>query len=268
MHLKTAIKYSDMIRRFHTLSATALAAALVICLAPLDANAQTQDADTAWILASAKPRIVSQVGPYDDKRRAQIYNALNKEYLKLWDRGTGRIVATARSKTFRGFPYLKIEDRNRDGIGDFYAYYPKQSGGQTQEFGAFFDLANDGTPDWLVFYGGSLLGEGGAFNIVYWNHHAIDRNNDGKFDTLVLDCVDMNGNGKIEPGRTAWFYDANFDGKIDSGQHVEKGKATKMPVKGGRLVSGTPLKTFQKIRIGSDFGGLFNSIGQDIASLQ
>lgn len=209
----------------------------------------------------------SRVGPYDDKRRWKIYTTLNKEYLRLWDRGAGKVVATGQTRTFPKFKYLKIEDRNRDGSGDFYAYYPKSSGGQTQEFGAFFDLASDGSPDWLVFYGGSLLGEGGAFNIVYWNHHAIDRNNDGKFDTIVIDCVDMDGDGKIEPGRTAWFYDTNFDGKIDSAQHITKGKVTKIPVRNGRFDSRSPLKTFQAMRVGQPVGKLFDAIARDIAGL-
>ena len=128
-------------------------------------------------------------------------------------------------------------------------------------------MAGDGSPDWLVFYGGSIVGEGGAFNITYWNHHAIDRNNDGKFDTLVIDCVDMNGNGKIEPGRTAWFYDANFDGRFDSAQHIMNGKATKIPLQNGRFASKSPLRSFQNIRPGAPFGTLFDKIARDIANL-
>lgn len=242
------------------------AAAFMLGLGCDWAIAEGTAAKTGLGIVSSKSRISSRLGPYEDKRRWQLYSALNKEYLKLWDRGGGKVLATQRTRTFPGFPYLQIEDRDRDGAGDFYAYYAKKSGGQTQEFGAFFDLAGDGTPDWLVFYGGNLLGEGGAFNIVYWNHHVIDRNNDGKFDTLVLDCVDMDGDGKIEPGRTAWFYDANFDGKFDSAQHIEKGKATQIPFKNGRFDAGIPLKTFQKLRAGSPFGKLFDNIAEDIAS--
>lgn len=242
-----------------------LAAALLLYAGSISAETS---GESRWVYLASKSRIASRVGPYEDKRRWQIYTALNKEYLKLWDRGAGRVVATAQTRTFPGFKYLKIEDRNRDGFGDFYAYYPKSSGGRTQEFGAFFDLAGDGSPDWLVFYGGSFLGEGGAFKIVYWNHHSIDRNNDGKFDTIVIDCIDMDNDGKIEPGRTAWFYDANFDGKIDSAQHIERGKANKIPLRNGRFASKSPLKTFQNLRVGSPIGKLFDNIGRDIASVQ
>lgn len=251
----------------HAIKTTAVAALLVIGLGLRPADADEKPAELKLTLIASKSQIVSKVGPYDDKRRWAIYAALNKEYLKLWDRGTGKRLVQARTRSVPRHPYLWIEDRNRDGIGDFYAYYPKKSGGNTQEFGAFFDLADDGTPDWLVFYGGTLLGEGGAFNIVYWNHHVIDRNNDGRFDTIVLDCVDKDGDGKIEPGRTAWFYDTNFDGRIDSAQHIENGKATKVPVVKGVFDSRVPLQTFKRMRPGAPFGKLFDSIARDIAGL-
>lgn len=248
-------------------SAPVVVAALLLCAGSGTAIGAETSGEMRLVYVSSKSQIASRIGPYEDKRRWQIYTAINKEYLQLWDRGSGKLVATAQTRTFPGFKYLKIEDRNRDGLGDFYAYYPKSSGGPTQEFGAFFDLAGDGSPDWLVFYGGSILGEGGAFNLVYWNHHIIDRNNDGKFDTIVIDCVDMDGDGKIEPGRTAWFYDSNFDGKIDSAQHIEKGRASAIPQRNGRFDARSPLKTFQAMRVGSPIGKLFDMIGRDISSV-
>ena len=78
---------------------------------------------------------------------------------------------------------------------------------------------------------------------------------------------DQNGDGKIEPGRTAWFYDANFDGRFDSAQHITKGKASKIPVKNGRFDSRSPLTTFQNIRSGMSFGKLFDKIAKDISGL-
>jgi hypothetical protein len=260
------VKIADRFHVWSKIQTATLVVALVLGAAAGDAVADDAK-DARVIQVASKSRIVSRFGPYDDKRRWQIYTALNKEYLKLWDRGSGKVLATGRTRTFPGFPFLQIEDRNRDGIGDFYVYYPNQSGGLTREFGAFFDLANDGSPDWLVFNGGTLLGEGGAFNIVYWSHHVIDRNNDGKFDTLVIDCVDMDGDVKIEPGRTAWFYDANFDGRFDSAQHIEKGKATRIPVKNGRFDSRSPLQTFQRVRSGAPFETLFDDIARDISGL-
>ncbi|MDU8943388.1 hypothetical protein [Ovoidimarina sediminis] len=240
--------------------AAAFVAVLSACLGLLPAT----PADADITLASKTPRIVAKVGPYDDRRRSRIHTALNAEYLRLWEMGLRTPVARAKTKTFKGYPYLNVEDRNRDGTADFYSYTPKAAGGHTLEFGAFFDLAGDGTPDWIVFNGGSALGEGGAFKIVYWSHHAIDRNNDGRFDTLVVDCVDLDGNGRIDPGVSAWFYDANFDGKFDAAEHIVKGKVTRIAVKNRRIDAKTAMKTFQEIRIGSPFGTLFDEIARDI----
>lgn len=117
-----------------------------------------------------------------------------------------------------------------------------------------------------MFYGGSYVGEKGGFSIVFWKYHVIDRNNDGRFDTIVLDCVDMNGNGKIEPGVTAWFFDGNFDGRIDTVQHIVGGKASAVPVSSGRFQSHVPLRGYQKMRPGAPFGKLFDQIARDLVA--
>jgi hypothetical protein len=130
------------------LARTLSAVVLSLTLAPGSTSAFESVNGPSPILAASQSRIAARLGPYTDARRWQIYTALDKEFQRLWDRGPGPLVARARTTTFRGFPDLRIEDRNRDGKGDFYGYHPA-SGGDTQEFGAFFDLANDGSPDWL-----------------------------------------------------------------------------------------------------------------------
>lgn len=234
----------------------------VLSLGAGDAASQDAPGQLIKVAAKTKSRTAARVAPYDDKRRVQIYSTLNKEYLKLWDRGSGRVVATARTRTFNRFPHLRLEDRDGDGVADFYAYYPSSSGGQTMEFGAFFDIAGDGTPDWLVFYGGSIMAE--RKRMAWWNHHAIDRNNDGKFDTLVVDRIDMNGNGLIEPGTSVWIYDANFDGRIDLAEHVVKGKATRIQAVNGKFDT-RMLSKNRTIRVGEPFGKMFDKIARDIA---
>lgn len=265
LNWKALSKSKTFAKRLQDISIAVSAGILITAMGTGDVGA-SEAGKAELLLASSKSRIVTRLGPYKDARRWQIYTALNKEYLRLWGSKTRKILSTTRTSTFRGFSYLHIEDRNGDGIGDSYIYTPEQDGGQTQEFGAFFDLANDGTPDWLVFNGGVWIAEGEALKITYWSHHAIDRNNDGKFDTLVLDCVDMDGDKKIVPGQTAWIYDANFDGKFDSAQHIYKGKVTKVQVVNGHFDLKIPQNAFQKLRVGSPFEIIFDIIGKDIAA--
>ena len=180
----------------------------------------------------------------------------------MWDRGGGAVMAMAKTRTFNGFPFLQLEDRAKDGIADFYVYYPSRGGGNTQEFGAFFDLAGNGTPDWIVFYGGSLFAEG--HKLAWWNHHAMDRNNDFKFDTLVIDRIDMNDNGLIEKDAAVWIFDANFDGRIDMAEHVINGNVERIKPSNGRIDT-KMLSRNRMLRMGEPFGTLFDKIARDIS---
>ena len=199
-----------------------------------------------------------------DRQLLATYSRMNDRYLALWTRGGGTRTASAHTRTIMGFPHLVLEARGRGAKPDFYVYLPSPDGGQTQEFGAFFDRNGDGRIDWLVFNGGTLLAAGPT--IAWWTHHVIDRNGDGRFDVFVVDAVDRNGDGLIEPGSTAWLYDDDFDGRLDRGAVVADGRATPMAETGGRLdwkrMSGLPMP-----KVGEPFLDLFNVIAGDIETL-
>ena len=113
-----------------------------------------------------------------DRQLLATYSRMNDRYLALWTRGGGTRTASAHTRTIMGFPHLVLEARGRGAKPDFYVYLPSPDGGQTQEFGAFFDRNGDGRIDWLVFNGGTLLAAGPT--IAWWTHHVIDRNGDGR----------------------------------------------------------------------------------------
>ncbi|MCA0930082.1 hypothetical protein [Ruegeria profundi] len=208
--------------------------------------------------------MASKVGPYSDKRRWQIYKKLDKEFSRLWDKPANPVAATANTRTFGGFPYLLLEDRDRDGVADFYAYLQNKSNQDTQEFGAFWDLAGDGTPDWLVFYGGLSIAEG--TKMAFWHRHLIDRNNDGAFDTLVVNNIDQDGNGMIEQGKTVWLYDANFDGRVDAAEHIIRGKVTTLKAENGRFDTKNPFS--DPVPVGERFPIIFDQIASDIKKVK
>ena len=192
------------------------------------------------------------------------YTQMSAAYEKLWNRRSGREVARGRTDTIMGFPYLVLEARAARSKPDFYAYYPRTDGGDTMEFGAFFDRGGDARIDWLVFYGGTALAEGMQF--TWWSHHAIDTNHDGQFDVFVVDAVDRDGDSLIEPGITAWLFDDDFDGRLDRGAFMQNGRSTPMRVTGGRLewkrLTGGP-----NPKLGDPFLVFFDAIADDIEGL-
>ncbi|WP_171236754.1 hypothetical protein [Ruegeria sp. HKCCA6837] len=229
-----------------------------------DALSAEYRSNLIFVSENKKSRVASKIGPYSDKRRWQIYKKLDKEFNRLWDKRANPFAASVNTRTFRGFPYLLLEDRDRDGVADSYAYLKGKGNQDTQEFGAFWDLAGDGTLDWLVFYGGVTIAEGAKMS--FWHRHLIDRNNDGKFDTLVVNNVDQDGNGMIEQGKTVWLYDANFDGRIDAAEHIVGGKVSKLQAENGRFDTKDPFS--DTVRVGERFPTVFDQIASDIKKVK
>lgn len=136
------------------------------------------------------------------------------------------------TETLAPYTALELEDRDRDGRGDFFAYYPGGGSRRTQEFGAYFDLSGDGRPDWIVYYGGILPTKGFA-SFFIWNHLAIDTNGDGHFDVRVWEGIDMDGDGFSEEHASAWLFDTDHDGLADRAEHIVSGKVSEITPENG-----------------------------------
>ncbi|MGG7567180.1 hypothetical protein ACQ5SO_13590 [Rhodovulum sp. DZ06] len=207
--------------------------------------------------------VASVLPEYDGRPLRAARAAIDATYQALWDKGAGTGVAALRTETFPGFPFLVLEDRDRDGTPEFYSYNTAPKIGPTQEFGWFGDLSGDGRPDWIVFYGGSLMDENKR--LLWWSRHIADRNHDGRFDTMAFDRVDMDRDGLVEAGDTVWIFDADFDGRIDAVEHVIGGVPRPAPMKGGRFDLRIGPAT-EGPKPGDPIGGVFDRIAADIAA--
>lgn len=150
---------------------------------------------------------------------------LEEQFQRLWS-GTrpGKPLRKGKTQTLAPFTLLELEDRDRDGRGDFFAYYPENGSRRTQEFGAYFDLNGDRRPDWIVFYGGILPTK--QLDFYTWFHHAIDTDGDGRFDLRIYEAIDLDGDKMPEREASSWLFDADHDGKVDLAQHVVSGRGS------------------------------------------
>lgn len=200
----------------------------------------------------------------------RVQTRLEQTFRQLWNGPKpGRPPYRGETQTLPSYPILELEDRDRDGKPDFFAYY--QSGGsrRTQEFGSFFDLNGDGRADWIVYYGGTLTTK--AFDFFFWYHHAVDTDGDGRFDPRIYEAIDLDGDSMPEREASAWLFDSDYDGLADKAQHVVKGRAdTINPGVDGQLSMGYILETdpSRLPRIGAAMPtALFDWIAADIAQL-
>ncbi|WP_338466244.1 VCBS repeat-containing protein [Novosphingobium sp. ZN18A2] len=211
-------------------------------------------------------RTVSEIGPYSSEHRLQIYGAINDLFDRLWLKPEGKKVLRKAVRSNLDGMEFQLEDRDADGKADFYVYYRPNRYKQSQDFGAFFDLNGDGRPDWIVFYGGSLVTRDKS--VLWWHQHGVDTNGDGRFDLWIIGAIDMDGDGYPDKGATAWVQDVDHDGRIDRAEHIVDGKVIPIKPKGKRL----PLRcvmSFAQARIGESIIDLFDKISRDInANLQ
>ncbi len=219
-------------------------------------------ADSAFGVSDAR---LHAFASYSEPARLLAYATIQAAYESLWDGYTGAS-PVAEGPTPRG--YLQLEDRDGDGGVDFYAYLPEPGIDETQDFGAIFDLDRDGRPDWIVFYGGVF--PAADQTVLWWSHHAIDRNRDGRADVYVTDLVDHDGDGLMDLGRTAWIYDDDFDGRIDRAEHLTADGAVALKVENGAYASGHILWPLvdQSPRPGGEMPtALLDTIGNDAMDL-
>lgn len=219
-------------------------------------------------LSRYKERRLAEVGPYDERRRWQTYLAIGEVFERLWIRpASRRILAQGESRTLKR-TIFQLEDRDKDGRAEMYAYLPRGKKGRTQDFGAYFDLNGDGRPDWIIFYGGVLFTK--KMKVFYWHQHGIDTNGDGRFDVLVRGGIDMDHDGFPEEGATVWVYDSNHDGLVDRAEHIVNGRVTPIKAQRGFL----PLRWImnpelsKQPRVGGEVPTkLFQMIAKDIAAV-
>ena len=220
-------------------------------------------------LSRYKDRTLAEISPYSDRHRWRAYNAIGEVFERLWLKPLGRrVIREGRTSTFQGYPLLQLEDRDEDGIAEFYGYLPPDRSDNTQEFGAFFDLTGDGRPDWIVFYGGALFTK--EVKIFYWHHHAVDTNGDGSFDVRIYGAIDTDHDGFPEEEATAWVYDVDHDGLVDKAEHIVRGRAIPITPQRGALPLGYVLtpKFSDQPRVGEAIPTeLFKVIADDIQGL-
>jgi hypothetical protein len=221
-------------------------------------------------LASYKNRKLGEVTPYSDARRWESYVIVSDLADRVW-RGarSSAVIASGTTNTFPGYPHLILEDRDNDGLAEFYAYQRNTTDGATREFGAYFDLSGDGLPDWIVFNGGPLATK--DLKEIYWfTHQAADRDGDGRIDVYIVNAIDMDGDGFPESDATAWVYDDNGDGRVDRAENIVNGIVTPVRPQDGRL----PVRNIfhqtrdEEPRVGEDIGlTFFEEIQRDILTV-
>jgi hypothetical protein len=245
----------------HAPEACARPEALIVPLAASAASGSSLSRD--------KDNALAQISPYDGPRRWESYVLINTLFDRLWRHPASRkVVNKGQMITFKQYPLLKLEDRDKDGTAEFFSYNPLYGSDRTQEFGAFFDLNHDGRPDWIVYYGGFLPTKG--VNWLIWNQQAIDTDGDGRFDVRVYGAIDMDGDGFAEDGATTWLYDTNRDGLVDKAEHIVNGRITEITPVNGRLILGYVMETdpSEQPKIGDPMPvQFFEVIAGDIKSL-
>lgn len=216
---------------------------------------------------------VAALGPFAMDKRQIFWAVLNDAANRLWHSSSSVELKKEKVARSKEFPVLILLDRDEDGRADEFAYVPDKGthlpcheffvtgivtaryGLESMDFGFIFDLNQDGKIDYVVFNGGpeykkthlnkeemkaSLTdwfeGSQSSGLIIWDNFHLIDSNGDGKFDILVYNAVDPNGDGVPDEGMTAWVYDSDFDGVADRGEYLGKNFQKDLERKDGTLV--------------------------------
>lgn len=201
----------------------------------------------------------------------QMQMRLEKRFRTLWSRPEPeKPLRRSTVSTLAPLTQLELEDRDRDGKADFFAYYPEGGSRRTQEFGAFFDLNRDGRPDWMVYYGGMLATK--AMDFYAWYHHAVDTNGDGRFDLRIYEAIDLDGDSMPEREASAWLFDIDSDGLADKALRVDRGNGKAIAtdkdglVQMGYLLESDPAKL---PHIGQPIPtALFDQIAADIVTAE
>ena len=208
-----------------------------------------KDTEAAKVFYLHKKKTLDELSHFDFDNRLYIYQTMDEMVYRLYKTPYNAIVknTTIEREGAFSFSTLVLRDRDADGQPDQFIYLPEGEN-DSMDFGFLFDLNKDGRADYLVFNGGPMATEEGKF--LWMNYHWIDSNYDGRVDILVNNAVTLDGEETHpQKGLTAWMYDSDFDGYIDTAEYLSAGFVKPVPVKDGVLVVNWVLQD-QKIVIG------------------
>lgn len=176
------------------------------------------------LLALREQATLKRLSTYEAKHRLAYYETMNRLVNRLRTSSTLVKIKTIRSTAFgSGYPRLLFFDRDGDGLPDEWQYLSK-NGNDNQEFGFIFDTNGDGHADYIVFNGGiDMSFANNSFKFIWWNIHLIDTNHDGHFDVMVVNDISLHKPHVVDNGVSAWLYDSNHDGKIDTAEYLGPG---------------------------------------------
>ncbi len=183
-------------------------------------------------LSDIKRQAIASVAANGFEHRESTKKELDKVYSIYWN--SPKLNKIHQNKTmntgefFKLVPIFTLIDRDGDGKADQFSYSKTKQDKDSKEFGFIYDLNKDGKIDYLVFYGGSVMTK--ELKLHWFNYHFIDSNFDNKFDIYVNNgAIDLNNDGLIDDKNiSAWVYDRDFDGKIDSAEYL--GTKTPLPI--------------------------------------
>ncbi|NIP45126.1 MAG: hypothetical protein GWO29_01410 [Gammaproteobacteria bacterium] len=191
-----------------------------------------------------------QVTAYRPERQLWIYETMDYRANRLRVSPHGHIVDVGLAPSGQNQVILIISDRDRDGTADEFAYLTDPQK-QVEDFGFMFDLDKNGQFDYIVFNGGPMVSQRPTGKAMYWmNYHWIDSNGDGRIDIVVDNDIDRDSDSLPELGVTAWIYDEDYDGYVDSSEFL--GYTASFPIAGDVWQPGRTASLKEEIGDGSD----------------
>lgn len=220
-------------------------------------------------LSMSVSRSLKLVWPWRPEARFKAFSTVTQAAEALWHaQGYGQDIAVLMTNSLGDHPLLVLTDQDGDGRADFYAYYDENRLEITREFGAFFTEPGSKHPYWLVFNGGPSfeMSPSGEMNLFWVNYQFVDRNQDKRFDTYIVNGIDFDADGSGSSADTLWLYDEDFDGKLDRGEHIVNAKAHDLPIVDGVLQTRRlgEDQSDHSFRIGDEIGLFADVIAADI----
>jgi hypothetical protein len=212
-----------------------------------------------------KQKTLNKLGSFDFDRRRNFYETIDNLANRLWNSPENVPLKREKKETFEELPVLELMDRDLDGKADEFAYFPEERR-ESQVFGFIFDLNRDGKVDYIVFNGGPVFTK--EFKRTVWmNYHWIDSNYDGKIDITTYNAIDLDDDGFLDEGISAWAYDTDFDGLIDRVEYL--GEDLERPVEKteGVFVIKRAHKMDIELKFREGFDPFINKILFDINSM-
>jgi len=113
---------------------------------------------------------------------------------------------------------IAFYDLDKDGVPDQFVLQSLEEVTYNNEFGFIYDLNNDSTMDYIIYYGGNIISKDNQ--LYYYFYHWIDTNYDGDIDALAYNIVIYPNNSKPDPNKILWIMDIDKNGKPDFVDYV------------------------------------------------